>query len=350
MKRALFAAFALALSFFGGAHGEAKAQESVPALSLAAPSSALTSLAATLTFAEPAGHSFCPGGMPGGPEELARKMERALAADPQGNQKLEGCYAAPIHFLIAFQNDAGDPGAGLTSVSELPAYIRSLVVMATPEGEEFRTSCLHEAPNGVLGVTMNCLQREPRDGEVMYGNPVTGKIVLWSSCVNPGFGPPMDIVVEGPPCIAVEYPSMGEGIPIRGAYIGPRELSGRCHALLLAGEDERRFDMPEECPNVFRREREGRMVTIVCDWSAIEQNSSRIMRQRVVVQNVSYSFRAREDGTNVWYLPPEALEGLPTICWEMPDGTFRTLSVGRGSFVDGVATITEDHVRQAIWR
>lgn len=349
MKRALFAAFALALSFFGGAHGEAKAQELVPAISLAAPSTALALAAApAATFAEPAGHSFCPGGMPGGPEELARKMERALAADGQGNQKLEGCYAAPIHFLIAFQN--ADEEANLTSVSELPAYIRKLVVMNVPGPGEFTTSCLHEAPNGVFGVTMNCLQREPRDGEVIYGNPDTGVRVLWSSCVNPGFGPPMDIVVEGPPCIAVEFPSMGEGVPIRGAYIGPRELPGRCHALLLAGEDERRFDMPEECPNVFRREREGRMVTIVCDWSAIEQNSSRIMRQRVAVQNVSYSFRAREDGTNVWYLPPEALEGLPTICWEMPDGTFRTLSVGRGSFVDGVATITEDHVRQAIWR
>ena len=235
-KLALFAVFlaSLALSSFMGA-SEARA-------------------------VEPAGHSFCPGGMPGGPEELARKMERSLAADPTGNRKVEGCHAAPIHWLVAFQSDGGDPEAGLTSVSQLPAYVRKLVPMNRPQGEEFRTSCLHEAPNGVLGVTMNCLQRAPRQGEVLYGNPDTGRIVLWSSCVNPGFGPPMDIVVEGPRCIEVRFPSM-KGLPpprqgqvgIRGAYIGPRALPGRCHALLLAGEQDRRCRLRRRSPRSRRR-------------------------------------------------------------------------------------------------
>lgn len=330
-KLALFAVFlaSLALSSFMGA-SEARA-------------------------VEPAGHSFCPGGMPGGPEELARKMERSLAADPTGNRKVEGCHAAPIHWLVAFQSDEGDPEAGLTSVSQLPAYVRKLVVMNRPRGDEFRTSCLHEAPNGVLGVTMNCLQRAPRQGEVLYGNPDTGRIVLWSSCVNPGFGPPMDIVVEGPRCIEVRFPSM-KGLPpprqgqvgIRGAYIGPRALPGRCHALLLAGEQDRRHDFPEECPMTSYRVIDGRRVEIICDWREVEGNSSRIMGQRVEVQNVSYSFYAREDGTNSWFLPPEALEGLPSICWELPDGTIVTLSVGRDSFVNGVAIITEEDVRRAM--
>lgn len=296
---------------------------------------------------EPAGHSFCKDGV-GTTEQLAAKITRALAVDPNGNRKLEGCYATPLHFLIAFQE--ADPDAGLTSVSQLPGYVRGLVATEVDRTVEYQSSCIHDKPNGGTTVVMGCVTREVRHGEVIYSNPTTGKRVMWGGCANPGFAPSMDVVVQAERCIEVRFPSMGRAIPVRGAYIGPRALPGRCHALLLAGETERRHDMPEECRRTFQRMIEGRLVTIVCDWREVEENSTRYMRQPVRVQNVSYSFNTREEGTNRWFLPPEALEGLPTICWEMPDGTFRTLSVGRDSFVNGVATITEEQARSAIWR
>ncbi|HEY0948548.1 MAG TPA: hypothetical protein VGE53_03680 [Candidatus Paceibacterota bacterium] len=328
-KLALFAVFlaSLALSSFMGA-SEAKA-------------------------VEPAGHSFCRDGV--GPlPQFAIKMDRALAADPEGKRvKLQGCYATPEHFLIAFQE--ADPEAGLTSVSQLPAYIRKLVPTEVDRTIEYRSSCIHDRPNGGTAVVMSCVTRQVRRGEVIYSNPDTGKRVLWSDCANPGFAESLDIVVDAPRCIEVRFPSM-KGLPpprqgqvaIRGAYIGPRALPGRCHALLLAGEQDRRHDFPEECPMTSYRVIDGRRVQIICDWREVEGNSSRIMGQRVEVQNVSYSFYAREDGTNSWFLPPEALEGLPSICWELPDGTIVTLSVGRDSFVNGVAIITEEDVRRAM--
>lgn len=296
---------------------------------------------------EPAGHSFCPDGIESA-EELDRKFTASLAVDPTGNRRLEGCYATPLHFLVAFQQ--ADPGAGLTTVSQLPGYARSLVPMEVDRTVEHRTSCIQDRAGGGTVVVMACVTREVREGEVIYGNPETGAKVLWSGCANPGFTPSLEITIVGEDCIEVRFPSMGDAVPVRGAYIGPRMLPGRCHALLLAGEEERRFDYPEECPDVYQRERADRMVTIVCDWSAAEQNSTRIMGQPVQVQNVSFSFRAREEGTNVWYLPPEALEGLPTLCWELPNGQIIALSVGRQSFVDGVAVVTEADVRASVWR
>ena len=301
---------------------------------------------------EPAGHSFCPNGI-GTLAEFEAKVVRSLAIDPTGNRKLEGCHAAPIHFLLAFrQGDKPEARPELETVGQLPAYIRKLVPMETSRVIEYRSSCLQERPNGVLAVVMGCVTRTLRHNETIYGNPDTGMRVLWDDCANPGFGESMDIVVEAPPpCIRVRAPAMGTGIPVRGAYIGPRALPGRCHALLLPGETEHRYDYPEDCPNRYQKVIGNRRVTIVCDWSEVEANSTRIMRRPVEVQNVSFSFVTTADGTIEWLLPPEALEGLPTLCWEMPDGTFRTLSVGRGSFVDNrVATITRADVEGAIWQ
>lgn len=302
----------------------------------------------TAQATEPAGHSFCPNGIES-PEELAGKLQRSLAADPAGNRKLEGCHAAPIHFLLAFQQ--GDPEAGLTSVSQLPAYVRKLVPMETSATTEYRTSCLQERPNRVLAVVMQCVTRTRRHDETIWGNPDTEKRVLWGKCANPGFDETMDVVVNAPPpCVRVRAPAMGPGVSVRGAYIGPRLLPGRCHALLLPGETEYRYNMPEECQDTYQKTIGDRRVTVVCNWDAVEANSTAITGRRMRVQNVSYSFVTKTDGTIEWLLPPEALEGLPTICYEMPDGSFRTLSVGRGSFVNNVATITRADVQSAIWR
>lgn len=321
-KLALFAAFLafLALSSFMGTT-EAKAME-------------------------PAGHSFCINGV-GSPEALAAKIDRSLAADRHGNRKLEGCYATPMHFLVAFQN--ADPEASLTDVSQLPGYVRKLVATEVDRELEYRASCIYDRANGGTQVSMQCVTRKVDAGEVIYSNPDTGKRVLWGRCANPGFSETLEVVVVND-CLVVKAPSMGRRVAVRGVFIGYRPLPGRCHALRLPGETERRYDFPEECPDISQRVIGDRRVTVVCDWRDVEANSSRLFNRTMQAQNVSYSFYAREDEDFYWYLPPEALEGLPTICWEFPDGTVRTLSVGRGSFVNGVATITEADVRGAVWQ
>jgi len=314
---AFVALAALALSFFGGA-GEAKA-------------------------ADPTGHQFCPGGM-SGPSELAGRMSRSLAADPSGNTKLEKCHATPYHFLIAFQKL--DPGAKLTHVSQLPTYIRKLVVTPSEEKVEYFSACLHDRPNGARDVVLNCVSRELRSSENRYANPDTGVVVLLQSCVNPG-GSQNTLVVETP-CIEVRFPSMGEKTPVRFAYMGRAALPGRCHKYMLAGESRPLYETPEECPDTYQKVVAGRVVTVVCRWDEVEVAVSEKLGYTAEVQNVSGSFYTRAVGTNSWFLPPEALDGESVICWEAKDGTTVTVGVRREDFVNGVAVITKEHVYAAV--
>jgi hypothetical protein len=313
MKKLYGAIFALALLIsFGGAH-EAKA-------------------------AEPSGHSFCPAGF-SDLEDLAQRMDRALVADPTGEKqvKIEKCHASMLHFLVAFQTI--DPGAGLTDVKQLPDYIRSLVVMPTEAGLEYTSSCLKDRPNGVRDVDLGCDTKEIRPGEKVYGNPKTGIKVLKQFCANPG-------AVENPPvvvqarCIPYRFPSM-PGTPIRVAYIGANPLPGRCYKLQLAGEQAPRFDMPEECPNIFQVKRGDRMVTVVCAWAEVERMVSRLLGFAAKVQNVSLGVIGRGKGTNTLWLPPEAANGAVVVCYQLPNGQYVTLGMRRKDLVDadGGATI-----------
>ena len=319
------------------------------ALSIALVALPLNTLGANAAWAvEPAGRSFCPGGIRSN-EELARKLDASLAADPSGNRRLQGCNANAMQFLVAFQE--ADPDEGLANVSQLPAYVRRLTPMEVDRTIEHRTSCLQERPGGVVAVVMACVTREVRAGETIYGNPRTGAKVLWSGCANPGFSPSLDITIVAENCIRVRAPTGPVGTRLRAAYIGPRLLSSRCHALQLSSWEERVYDFPEECP-MGVREREGQLVPIVCEWTNIERNSTRVMGQPMFVQNVSWSIHVDqgEVGYVDWWLPLDALDGLPTWCWEYPDGQVIALSVGRDSFRDGVAVVTEADVRGAVWR
>ena len=308
----------------------------------------LSPFGATVAMAaEPAGMSFCPGGMPGGKNELLRKMNQSLAADPRGYRVLEGCHAAPIHFLLAWQK--GDPGARLTSVDQLPAYVDKLVVMATPKDVEYQSSCL-QVRGGALTVIMGCVTRTIRKGEVVYGNPDTGIRTLMGSCANPGVAESLELVVTAAPCLRIDFPTQGKGQAVRFAYIGANPLPGRCHSYQLAGVRERLYSTPEECPDVYKKMIGNREVTVVCSWDQVEAAVSEELGFFAEVQNVSGSFYARAAGTNSWYLPPEALNGGAVICWEMPDGSFRTVGVSYEHYnASGVATITNRDVEAAIY-
>lgn len=320
--RSFLAAFVLALSIFGWS-GEAQA-------------------------VNPTGHSFCRNGM-GEKEDFARRMERAIAADPNGNRAVDGCIATPREFLAAYQRIR--PNANLTSVSQLPAYVRSWQVMQFPAGREFSTSCLQDRSNGTRAVVINCLSRTPRAGEVAYGD---GEVIIQvSSCGNPGATP----IPPRPPeqaCPQIRFPDMAPRTPIRIAFIGRRPLPGRCHQLAISGESQPRDPdhFPEECPDREVREFQGRRMQVVCSWDAVEDAASQLLGYPASVQNVSASFYARANGTNAWDVPPEVYDGEGVVCWELTlsDGRVVWVSIGvrREDFVNGVATITPEHVRAAV--
>jgi hypothetical protein len=111
----------------------------------------------------------------------------------------------------------------------------------------------------------------------------------------------------------------------------------------MAGGDKRN-DMPEECPDHYLVNRGGRLIPVVCTWDDVAVDVSRKLGYRAMVQNVSGSYWIRATGDNVLYLPQAALRGETCVCWELPDGTFKTLCVRKESFVDGVARIPESMV------
>lgn len=292
--------------------------------------------------------AFCENGLRS-PQELAGKIERSLAADPSGNRRLQDCLATPNDFLEGFR--LADPKAAdqLRSLSDLSAYVRSLVVM-TPNDTEFSTSCLQVSASGKHLVKMDCIERPIRNGEVIYGNPKTNVLVLMSSCANPG-AVPAKIVVEAK-CIEVHHPSMDMKANVRYAYIAPNSLSSKCHALLLAGENQKR-GYGSECPDRYPViNNEGLQVMVNCVWDEVEVAVSKNLGAPSKVQNASGSYKPRALGTNVWYLPLDARTGEAAICWDLPDGRVATIGVRREHYVktdDGrlVATITAEHVNAA---
>lgn len=291
--------------------------------------------------------AFCENGLRS-PQELAGKIDRSIAADPTGNRRLQDCLATPNDFLQGFR--LADPKAAATQLAalrDLSVYVRSLVVM-TPADTDFRTSCLQITAAGKHQVKMDCVERPIRNGEVIYGNPKTKVLVLMSSCANPGAVPA--IVVDAK-CIEVHSPSMDMKANVRFAYIAPNSLSSKCHALLLAGETQKRA-YTSECPDRYPVIRDGLQVWVNCVWDAVEDAVSKKLGVPSKVQNASGSYKPRALGTNVWYLPLDARTGEAVICWDLPDGRVATIGVRREHYVttdDGrmVATITPAHVNAA---
>lgn len=310
-----------------------------------APLSLVVSIPQTASAMTPSGHKFCEAGIKS-PEQLKQKILAALAKDPTGSKiTLAGCKATAMHFLLAFQQTKS--GAGLKTVQDLPAFLDKLVPITVDARNEFQVSCLWDTANG-REIKMDCETRPLRRGEVVYGDRETRELLIMSSCANPGIAVVPPIVVMSP-CYEVRAPSMGAKVAVRFAYIGVKPLPGKCIALQMAGETQKRFDMPEECPDTYQVIRDGRKVKVVCTWDAVEVASSKKLGKPVEVQNVTGSFYARADGTNSWFLPVEALDGMMAICWELPDGTFVTLGVTRKDYVDQIATITPDQVRTLRW-
>ncbi len=311
-----------------------------------APLSLVVSVPQAALAVTPSGHKFCEAGM-GSPQQLKQKILAALAKDPTGTKiTLEGCKATAALFLQAFQTTKS--GAGLKTVNDLAEFLDRLVPITVDANNTFDVSCLWDTANG-REVKMECEQRPLRPGEVVYGDRETRELLIMGSCANPGIAVIPPIVVQSP-CIEVKAPSMGVKVAVRFAYFGDKPLPGKCVALQMAGETQKRFDLPEECPDTYEVMRGGRKVKVVCTWDDVEMAASAKLGKRVQVQNVSGSFYSRADGTNSLFLPAEALEGMTAFCWELADGTVVTVGVSREHFVDRVAAITPTHVRTLRWQ
>lgn len=293
--------------------------------------------------AEPGGHSVCPGGIK--PSDLATRVEQTASG-----KRLRGCYAT-AEVVVDMLKRSGAP-ATLTREG-LPAYLRSLTPVRLQEGVLHASACLQTLPNGgiVLDPNPGCQERKMRPGELAWQDPTTGQVVYLDGCANGYYQKPLqELVVTATNCITVRAP-VKKGEVVRGAYIArvtQAELPNKCHELRIPGRAPTNDPRGKECPDTYQREvvRSGKKVlmTVVCDWSLPIENIGRRHGAQYQINAVSWNFRAPQDGILEWDLPREALEGHPAICWDEET----TASVERGTFVKGVATITEaDKARAA---
>lgn len=286
------------------------------------------------------GHKFCE--TPLAPAELKARMIRALVADSTGNRKLEGCRANPLDFLKAWEEEEGAP----KRVADLPDFIGRFHKIVVPVNQEIWAACIREDGNGVK---KRCVKRTRESTEETYG--IGTHVYLLEGCVNPVNTTVEPVTVAASPCITIFFPGKPfpkevGGAAIRLGYVGPKDLSAECLLLTRAGVAEPMVGIPNECPpdTYTRKVIGGREVRVVCDWSEVEAEVSRILGVKAEVQNVSGSFYPVLEGQNKLVIHREALNGYTAFCYELPDGTFVTYGVTREHFVDGVATIKSSDV------
>ncbi len=193
----------------------------------------LGAVSASVVWAAPVGKPFMKGVV--NSSDLANRIEVALVRDPEGVMLLDpdfckksGSCASPKDYLEMFQ--ISDPKAGLTTVAQVPAFLRSLKIENAPSGE-YWLACLKPHGKSYKPV-LHCVSRKFKKGEKVWVDPKTKRIVLASDCTNP-------VEKEVPPdCVEIHYFTRPGDTIVRFALLGPKTISNDCVGLKRAGEED----------------------------------------------------------------------------------------------------------------
>lgn len=151
---------------------------------------AMLALAAATLWASPV--QAAGTGMPmlksmASPLELAKYVEDSLKVDSTGNKILDlerckknGSCATARDYFIGISK--AHPSAKLGSITELPRYLRSLVMQPAPKGQWYMARLLVKGNQHKYDGTG--WHREFFEGEVVYDDPNTGEHILASACGN----------------------------------------------------------------------------------------------------------------------------------------------------------------------
>ena len=203
--------------------------------------------AAEVAHANPVGNPFYKGLH--NPTELATLVEASLAHDATGNYKLSGVRcgphgscATPMNYLRAFQNI--DVTAGLTSVSQLPQYLREAKIVEGPKGS-WGMYCLVPASGGKWTEKSRCLNRHFKTGEHGWVSR-TGKLILAEDCTNPIDGPAQP--PKQPDCVEIHFTTRPGDTAVRVAVFGPIPNDNACGpSIHRAGNSEFDEGWYDEC-------------------------------------------------------------------------------------------------------
>ena len=126
--------------------------------------------------------------------------------------KCDGSCATPENYLRMFQES--DPGAGLTTVAQVPTYLRNLEVADAPAGDI--GSCA-SSPRVEAFMSPYCIVFLARSNrEKAWIDPKTRRIVLASDCTNPVEKP----VPPKNACVEIHFFTKSQDTAVRFA-LGP---------------------------------------------------------------------------------------------------------------------------------
>ncbi|KND51677.1 MAG: hypothetical protein ABA06_00255 [Parcubacteria bacterium C7867-001] len=164
------------------------------------------------------------------PSELAKLVEDNLRKDPTGKTMInpekcakDGSCASPHDYLVMFQEN--DPEAELTSVAQLPAFLRSLVARDPGPGE-YQMACIRMPAHTP---DLHCMKRKFLPGEKVYVDPKSNRAIFAWHCTNP-----IDKPVEPRQCMEIMVTIKGER-SMKFAHLGPAKVQDSCLALRKVG-------------------------------------------------------------------------------------------------------------------
>ncbi len=115
-------------------------------------------------------------------EFTARYVQESLNKDPSGNSIIAGSpCTTPMDFYTAVKTE--HPAADLSSVADLPGYLRRLVPGETPSGQ-FRMSWMRPAGGGKCTLELKGQARAFEPGEIPWIDPKLGAVVFAGGCAN----------------------------------------------------------------------------------------------------------------------------------------------------------------------
>lgn len=271
------------------------------------------------------GYKFCDKGAPS-VEVMAVRAEKSLAIDPKGYHPMEGCRAAPIHFMLAWQEERRELAP--PEVSEVPGFFRKLTRMPAPTDTtmEFYSACIKGTANGGYDVVNGCVSRPLRPGEEIYG--LNGVPMLQDNCANPGGTPNEPVIVTStePDCVTARAHSKEHTHAIRTFLLGSKPLPfasvKKCLAYKRPGDAEFTYVWPKDCKYGLWKEADGGDTT--CDLRDVVAHFRTPLQMQGGVMP-----KEGELGYFEWQLPGEvALEGsdymfgiCPEEREELADGT-----------------------------
>jgi hypothetical protein len=237
------------------------------------------------------------------------------------HQAKEKSCATMWAYLQSFKND--DPNAGLTSITQLPDYLDSLVLME-PKDLAYNMDVVLPQGADVYGASTGALVRHFEPGEKAWGNPKTHRIVMAGNCGNPIEGEQEEVAVTAAsPCVPMTFRIPQGAVGIHGEFASASKIYEPARCPIFC-DDQCNFDRAEkDLPFVVA---DHRVFSLKSDGSStvtLQVARSFIKEGIVLMVCADFGNKKMTKAARVFFhgSAPATGQAFPSK-YQFPDGTF----------------------------